>query len=478
MARIISVIVFLLSSLMVKGQHDNTSGVYPHLAMTANHFPRTEAGIGALMPWADKLWAITYVAHLSKTGSGTGLYTIENNLELNKHPESVVGTYANRLVHTPSMQLAIGPYLIDTVGRVRLISEFKDHRVAATMTHLTDPENKLYYLAMEGEFFEVDVNSLEVTQLFQLMHELDEPEGSKPHFKSGFTAHGRVVVCNNSYNRKDYSGEWNAGRLAEWDGNGEWKIIETTAFTEVWAAGSFGQPLIATGWDKASVIMRVFINGEWKRYRLPKGSRTFDETSCTEWMRIREVETERALMDCHGLFYEIGMHTYDNELWAIRPISSHLRVIPDFCSWRGMLVFAGNQATPMKFGLQDRNPLAGQPQAGMWFGKTDDLWSWGKPSGTGGVWLDSEVKANEASDPYLMYGFDKKILHLKNNSNTQVNFTIQVDFVGNGEFSDFKTVSMANNSYQVVPFQDGFSAHWIRVVADKDCNATAYFIYN
>lgn len=478
MTRIICALIFLLSSLMVMGQNDNVSGVFPHLTMTANHFPRTEAGIGALMPWADKLWAITYVAHLAKTGSGTGLYTVGNNLELNKHPESVVGTYANRLVHTPSMQLAIGPYLIDTLGTVRLIPEFKEHRLAATMTHLEDPENKLYYLAMEGEFFEVDVHSLKVTQLFQLMNELNEPEKSKPHFKSGFTAHGRVVVCNNSYNRKDYSGEWNAGRLAEWDGNGEWKIIETTAFTEVWAAGSFGQPLIATGWDKASVIMRVFINGEWKRYRLPKGSRTFDETSCTEWMRIREVETERALMDCHGLFYEIGMHTYDNELWAIRPISSHLRVIPDFCSWRGMLVLAGNQATPMKFGLQDRNPLAGQPQAGMWFGKTDDLWSWGKPSGTGGVWLDSEVKANEASDPYLMYGFDKKVLHLKNNSNTQVNFTIQVDFVGNGEFSDFKTVSMADNSYQVVPFQDGFSAHWIRVVADKDCNATAYFIYN
>lgn len=478
MTRIICALIFLLSSLMVMGQNDNVSGVFPHLTMTANHFPRTEAGIGALMPWADKLWAITYVAHLAKTGSGTGLYTVGNNLELNKHPESVVGTYANRLVHTPSMQLAIGPYLIDTLGTVRLIPEFKEHRLAATMTHLEDPENKLYYLAMEGEFFEVDVHSLKVTQLFQLMNELNEPEKSKPHFKSGFTAHGRVVVCNNSYNRKDYSGEWNAGRLAEWDGNGEWKIIETTAFTEVWAAGSFGQPLIATGWDKASVIMRVFINGEWKRYRLPKGSRTFDETSCTEWMRIREVETERALMDCHGLFYEIGMHTYDNELWAIKPISSHLRVIPDFCSWRGMLVLAGNQATPMKFGLQDRNPLAGQPQAGMWFGKTDDLWSWGKPSGTGGVWLDSEVKANEASDPYLMYGFDKKVLHLKNNSNTQVNFTIQVDFVGNGEFSDFKTVSMADNSYQVVPFQDGFSAHWIRVVADKDCNATAYFIYN
>jgi len=109
MTRIICALIFLLSSLMVMGQNDNVSGVFPHLTMTANHFPRTEAGIGALMPWADKLWAITYVAHLAKTGSGTGLYTVGNNLELNKHPESVVGTYANRLVHTPSMQLAIGP---------------------------------------------------------------------------------------------------------------------------------------------------------------------------------------------------------------------------------------------------------------------------------------------------------------------------------------------------------------------------------
>jgi hypothetical protein len=100
------------------------------------------------------------------TGNGTGLYEIDNNLVLKKHPESVVGTYANRIIHTQSMQLAIGPYLIDTLGNVRLIKEFKEHRLAATMTHLTNPQNKLYYLAMEGEFFEVDVYTLEVRQLF------------------------------------------------------------------------------------------------------------------------------------------------------------------------------------------------------------------------------------------------------------------------------------------------------------------------
>ncbi|MFC4871774.1 hypothetical protein [Negadavirga shengliensis] len=475
-------LVTIFCKTLVYGQNEKkipaqVSGVYPSLSMTADHFPRTEAGTGALMPWADKLWVMTYVAHLSPTGSGTGLYEIDGNLQLKKHPKSIVGTYANRLVHTPSMQLSIGPYLIDTLGNVRLIEEFSNHRLAATMTHLKDPENKLYYLAMEGEFFEVDVHTLEVKQLFQLMDELNAPKGSKPHFKSGFTNHGRVVVCNNSYNEKDFNGEWQAGRLAEWDGNGEWEIIEKTAFTEVWSAGSFGQPMVATGWDDISAIMRVFINGEWKRYRLPKGSRTFDQTSCTEWMRVREVETERALMDCHGLFYEIGMHTYGGEPWAIKPISSHLRVVPDFCSWKGMLVMGGNQATPMKFGPQDRNPLAGQPQAGLWFGKTDDLWHFGKPTGTGGVWYKTGVNGGEYSDPYLMYGFDKKSVHLYTESETTVEFTIETDFMGNGDFKVFERITVPPGEYVHYEFPDAYSAHWMRFSTDKNCIASAMVIY-
>jgi hypothetical protein len=477
---IVVILILLSTKLMAQNteQPQVISGVIPSLTMTADHYPRTEAGTGALMPWANRLWVVTYVAHLAPTGNGTGLFEIDNNLVLKKHPESVVGTYANRIIHTQSMQLAIGPYLIDTLGNVRLIKEFKEHRLAATMTHLTNPQNKLYYLAMEGEFFEVDVYTLEVRQLFQLMDELNEPKGSKPHFKSGYTAHGRVVVCNNSYNTQDFNGEWSAGRLAEWDGKGDWNVIENTAFTEVWAAGSFGKPLIATGWDNISVIMRVFINGEWKRYRLPKGSRTFDQTSCTEWMRIREVETERALMDCHGLFYEIGMHTYGNELWAIKPVSSHLRVIPDFCSWRGMLVFGGNQATPMKFGPQDLNPLAGQSQAGLWFGKTDDLWSFGKPTGYGGVWYKTPVLEGEVSDPYLMTGFDKKSIHLYHDSNEPVEFTIQTDFMGNGDFQTFKKIKVNSGEYVHYEFPGAYSAHWLRLISGSKCNSTAIINYN
>jgi hypothetical protein len=479
----LSVITFLFLSNFCYAQESlNVSGVFPDIAMVADHSPRTEAGTGALFPWANRLWIVTYVAHLSRSGAGTGLYevnVVDGKMELKKRAESVVGTYANRLLHGESNQLIIGPYIIDTSGRVRVIEGVKDIRLAATLTHLSDPANEVYFLGMEGEFFEVDVHTLQTKRLFNLMVELNEPAGSKPHFKSGFTRHGRVVVCNNSYSVKDYNGNWKAGRLAEWDGK-TWKIIEEKPFTEVWSASSFGAPILATGWDNASAILKVFLpsSKNWITYRLPKSSRAFDETSNTEWLRIREVETERALLDCHGMFYEIGFHLYGDQLWAIRPISSHLRVIPDFCSWRGMLVLGGNQATPMKFGPSDSNPLAGQPQAGLWFGKTDDLWNWGKPAGEGGVWLDNNVVAGEPSDPFIMYGFDKKSLHIWHDQTSPVTFTIEVDVIGNGTYRTYKKQTVAAKEYFSYEFPVGFSARWVRIIPDKNCKATAWFIYN
>jgi hypothetical protein len=195
-------------------------------------------------------------------------------------------------------------------------------------------------------------------------------------------------------------------------------------------------------------------------------------------MRIREVETERALMDCHGLFYEIGYHTYGNQLWAIKPISSHLRVIPDFCSWRGMLVLGGNQATPMRFSSgYDSNPLAGQAQSGLWFGKTDDLWNFGKLQGEGGVWLDSEIKKGIASDPFLTFNFNNKSLNIWHKSNLDVTFSVEADVVGDGVFKTFKTITVKTNEIKNIDFPESFNPKWIRLVSNKDCIGTAYFTF-
>lgn len=470
-SRIPALIAFCALAVHAQAQQSEAppimvGGASPQIAVIAGHENRSEAGIGALLPWADRLWFVAYVAHIR--GEGTGLYWLDEKMQMHKHPASVVGTFTNRYIHTPSNQAFLGPHVIDSKGNVRTIEAIKDKRLTATMTHLVDPKNKVYMLAMEGEFYEVDVNTLAVRQLFNLVKELDIREAV--HFKAAFTANGRVVVANNSYYEADYLGKESSGRLAEWDGK-TWTILERKPFVEVsgkyWSGDAFGNPILATGWDQGSAILKVFAKGKWSTYRLPKGAQTFDHAWNTEWMRIRDAQTERFLMDLHGIFYEVPAQVYDGKLLPIRPISNHLRIVPDYCYWRGLFVMGGDQT----------DSSWGQPQTGLWFGQVDDLWKMGKPSGWGSVWLRQDVKANQPSDPFLMTGFDHKVLHIRNSSKTNAAFRIEVDFLGDGSWEPYETVHL-NDSYKHLEFPAGFSAHWVRITSSADCNATATFIYN
>ncbi|MPY88739.1 MAG: hypothetical protein GEU99_12525 [Luteitalea sp.] len=445
------------------------NGVFPHLAVVSEHDPRSEAGIGALIPWADRLWAVGYVAHIK--GSGLGLYEIDAELQMRKHPASVTGTFANRMVHDASVQAIIGPHIIDADGNVRTFDDLAKLRLAATMEHLTDAKNKVYFLTMEGLFFEADVHTLESTQLFDLVKVLELPNGVRAHFKSAFTSAGRVVVANNSYHEAEHRGTRNAGRLAEWDGR-EWTIIERKPFVEVagktWARAEFGSPIYATGWDRASVLLKLFVNDRWHTYRLPRGSNAYDHAWNTEWMRIREAQTERYLMDIHGLFYELPSLTYEGKLWGIQPVARHLRLVPDFCSFRGLLVLAGDQT----------DQSVGQPQSGLWMGHLDELWRWGKPQGWGGPWWEDRLDGPAVSDPFLMTGFDKKVLHLTQAGATSVTFAVEIDFLGNGTWQPYRTFTVPGDGYVHHEFPDGFSAHWVRIRVDKAATVTAQFVYS
>lgn len=446
--------------------------VMPHMTVIAPGVESdSETGIGALIPWADRLWAVGYVAHIR--GGGIGLYEIGPDLSFRKHPASVTGTFANRLVHWESKQVFIGPHAIDPEGNVRTIKALAGHRLTATARHLTDPKNKVYFLTMEGLLFETDVKTLETKQLANLVEELKLPEHSQPHFKAAHTAQGRLVVANNTYEEAEFLGKRSAGRLAEWDGK-TWTVLEENPFIEVSGkqnpriGGRFGNTLYAVGWDRASVILRVLHDGKWLRYRLPKGSHSWEHTWNTEWMRIREVQTERYLMDAFGIFYDLPALVYGDHVWGIRPICNHLRICPDLTYWRGLLVLAGDQT----------DNAVGQPQSGLWFGNIDDLWRWGKPSGWGAVWRDEPVEAGAVSDPFLMTGFDKKVLHLSHSSKEEVTFTVEVDFLGSGDWKTYQEIRVGPEGYAHHEFPDGYSAHWVRIRAGGACRATASFVYN
>jgi hypothetical protein len=131
----------------------NYSGVIPSLCLKAGLGPpRSECGVGALIAWADRLWAISYVSSLRNSGVDTGFYEIDEHLRMRKRPESRTGVFTNRFIHFPSNQLIIGPHVVDAKRHVRTIQDL-DMRITATMTHLSDPENMVYMLGMEGEFY-------------------------------------------------------------------------------------------------------------------------------------------------------------------------------------------------------------------------------------------------------------------------------------------------------------------------------------
>ena len=329
---------------------------------------------------------------------------------------------------------------------------------------------------MEGELFEADVRTLKTRQIQDLVEELDVAGQRSAHFKAAYTAHGRLVVANNSYYPRDFERGESDGRLAEWK-DGKWQVLARTQFNTITGRSSqdLGQAIYGVGQDRASTILRAYLPATgWKTYRLPRSTHTQDHAWTTEWPRIREVESERWLMDAGGMFYELPAMTYEDAVWGVVPICRHLRIVGDFCSWNGLLVMAGDQTTP----IMDSNPFVGQPQANLWFGKTDDLWNFGgRPGGWGGPWWETVVRAGEASDPYLMTGFDRKCLHVSVEDAKRVAFTVEIDFQGTGQNWHPCTRVVTSGGYACHVFEDGLAAHWARLVPHGDCTATAQFFY-
>ena len=91
------------------------SGIVPSLAVTADSAPdvppglpkRSEAGVGGLMPWADRLYMISYLS-VPHYGSGTGLYEIDEHLTMKKVANHS-SVFANRMIHHWTDSIIIGP---------------------------------------------------------------------------------------------------------------------------------------------------------------------------------------------------------------------------------------------------------------------------------------------------------------------------------------------------------------------------------
>jgi hypothetical protein len=476
------------------------SGIYPHLAYYNNE---GECGTGAVVPWADRLWVITYAPHYP-FGSSDKLYEITPDLKQIVYPESIGGTPANRMIHKESNQLFIGPYIIDSNRNVRVISyEEMPGRHTGNARHLSDPAGKIYYGTMEEGFYEVDVNTLEVTTLYvdgnvirkedQMVQENLMLLGA--HGKGLYSGQGVMVYSNNGEASQEALQKFDveAGALAEWNGK-DWKLVRRNQFVEVTGPGGiYGNtnpetdPIWATGWDHKSVLLGVR-NAEtgWDFYRLPKASHSYDGAHGwnTEWPRIRDIGTEGNpdyLMTMHGMFWLFPKtFTVENSA-GIRPRSAYLKVIGDFTRWNDRLVFGCDDSANKEF-LNKRKQKGniegpGQSNSNLWFTTPEKPDQLGPNTASGVIWLNDELKAGEISEPFLFAGWKKRSAWIHNNSKTKVSFNFETDKTGNNVFSALKTVAVAPGSSEFIEFAENEQGEWIRVSVNTATKATISFNY-
>lgn len=463
------------------------SGVYPHLTTYAHaringkYGFGNECGIGAIVPWQGKLYMVNYAAH-EPNGSEHKLYIIDKNKNMEIYEGSVGGTPAARMIHAESNQLLIGHYLIDAEGKIRTIPiKRMPGRITAIARHLTDLVNKVYYYDMEGMLYEADVHTLEVKKLYH---------NPLPgwHGKGGYTSQGKLVLANNGEageNPKDWQvpveeqkGPEKYGVLAEYDGR-KFTVIERRQFTDVTTRNGIQavpdeqSPLWSMGWDKRSIRLKVMENGKWSTFLLPKAAYNNDPSHgwFTEWPRIREIGKGELMMDMHGMFFDFPATFSKENSAGIRPIASHLRYIPDFCSWNGQIVLATDESS-----IQG-NILTGQPQSNLWFGQKKDFLNWGPSTGYGAIWLDDAVSAKKVSEPYLLAGFDGRMAHIINHSKSPFSFIVQIDKKGNNQWTDYKTFQLKGEEYQNFIFPKNVKGEWIRLKALTDGKASFVLHY-
>ncbi|HZH71662.1 MAG TPA: hypothetical protein VFD91_04150 [Mariniphaga sp.] len=479
------------------------SGIYPHLAYYNNE---GECGTGAVVPWAGRLWMITYGPHLP-FGSSDKLYEITPDLEQIVHTESIGGTPANRMIHKESDQLFIGPYVIDNERNIRVIPyEQMPGRHTGNARHLTDPANKLYYGTMEEGFYEVDINSLDVNLLYEDLNVTNKKEKDEAanipssrlmgvHGKGLYSGQGVMVYSNNGESGPLALEQFDieAGSLSEWDGK-EWKLVRRNQFVEVTGPGGIHgnenpetDPIWTTGWDHKSIIVGVRnYKVGWQFYRLPKASHSYDGAHGwnTEWPRIRNIGTDSEpdyLMTMHGMFWKFPNSFDADNSSGIRPRSAYLKVIGDFTRWNDQLVFGCDDSAQKEF-LNKRKHKGniegpGQSNSNLWFTPLDIPDKLGPATASGAVWLNDKVKEGEFSEPFLFEGWKKRSAWIHNSSSSTTDFLLEIDENGNGNWKELKKLSVGANNSEFVEFDENTRGEWIRVQAIAPTIVTVCFNY-
>lgn len=76
-----------------------------------------------------------------------------------------------------------------------------------------------------------------------------------------------------------------------------------------------------------------------------------------------------------------------------------------------------------------------------------------------------------------MAGYDRKTLTLSHDATEPVTFDLEVDFYAADQWHRYQRITVPAGKTQRFDFPEGFAAHWIRLKADTNCQATAHLNY-
>ena len=104
------------------------------------------------------------------------------------------------------------------------------------------------------------------------------------------------------------------------------------------------------------------------------------------------------------------------------------------------------------------------------------MWKFGKPTGEGGVWKNTPVKAGVRSDLFLMTGYDQKTVSISTDRDATVTLYIHTCHYSD-EIVPYQSFEVKAGETLAHQFPLGFSAHWVAAEIDKGCTATVWFTY-
>jgi hypothetical protein len=360
----------------------------------------------------------------------------------------------------------------------------------------------IYMATMEEGLYEIDVRTLAVRELIRdgnirntsgLELSAEARHSSLPgyHGKGLWSGQGRLVYSNNGERggsaRSDPT--TTSGALAEWRGEGDWRLVRRNQFTEVRGPGDIhGNPVPATdplwalGWDHRSVILMLLDGGAWHAYRLPKASHSYDGAHGwnTEWPRIRDIGERDMLATMHGTFWRFPRGFSVRSSAGMAPRSNYLKVVGDFCRWNDRVVLGCDDSAQKEFlnvrPFKSRHGAPGQSNSNLWFLEPAMLDRLGPAIGRGSVWLREDVRANTPSDPYLFGGYDHRMMYLAHETPGEVRFTLEVDRRGDDRWETLRSITVPARGSAFHVFSHDETGVWVRVTADRDVRgASAHF---